>query len=282
VEPIVNGTGDVAADTARQRLPFRDQPLPWEEWAAEFRSSDKFPNEIAALIDEVTKDAEDDTARDAIKERLKRVKDLLSFPSRYRRTAPDSDLRAATDTIGGTPRERGGERSGSGSSGGRWGRAGDICTLWVDPEGVPVDEVTIDDIPETVWVTVENGRRTPPALEDRAANYLAEQNLIQANGDFRAFKDMINRWYVRYGEKRASRPVIEQAVREWFEQALVETVLGVQALQGSSEWTPDDIAKALSEEALTSAVMQRYHVDNAVKRALGSKLGPLQETKAAA
>jgi len=37
------------------------------------------------------------------------------------------------------------------------------------------------------------------------------------------------------------------------------------------------MAKALSEEALTSSVMQRYHVDNAVKRALGSKLGPLQE-----
>lgn len=71
--------------------------------------------------------------------------------------------------------------------------------------------------------------------------------------------------------------MVEQAIRESFEQALIETVIGVQALQGSPEWTPDDMAKALSDEALTSAVMQRYHVDNAVRRTLGSKLGSLQE-----
>jgi len=80
---------------------------------------------------------------------------------------------------------------------------------------------------------------------------------------------------------RAPRPTIEHAVREWFQQALVETVIGTQGLQGSSEWTPDDVAKALSEEALTAAVMQRYHVDNAVSRALGSKLGAVQEKAAA-
>ncbi len=33
----------------------------------------------------------------------------------------------------------------------------------------------------------------------------------------------------------------------------------------------------LSPEALTGAVMQRYHVANAVKRTLGSKLGTLRE-----
>ena len=59
-------------------------------------------------------------------------------------------------------------------------------------------------------------------------------------------------------------------------------MIGTQGLQGSPEWTPDDIAKALSEKALTAAVMQRYHVDNAVSRALGSKLGPVQEKVAAA
>lgn len=72
-------------------------------------------------------------------------------------------------------------------------------------------------------------------------------------------------------------PTIEHAVREWFQQALLETVIGTQGLQGSSEWTPDDIAKALSEEAPTAAVMQGYHVDNAVSRPLGSKLGAIQD-----
>jgi len=53
----------------------------------------------------------------------------------------------------------------------------------------------------------------------------------------------------------------------------VETVLGVQGLMSSKEWSQTDIDSALSEEALTTAVMQRYHVHLAVKRELSSKLG---------
>ena len=53
-------------------------------------------------------------------------------------------------------------------------------------------------------------------------------------------------------------------------------VIGVQALKDAKEWSKDDIFKALSEEALTASVMQRYHVNHAIKRELGSKLGRLQ------
>jgi hypothetical protein len=79
----------------------------------------------------------------------------------------------------------------------------------------------------------------------------------------------------------AVQPVAEDAVREWFEQALIESVIGVQSLRGSQEWSVEDIAKALSQEALTTAVMQRYHVDTSVRRALVSKLGSLKERAAA-
>ena len=67
--------------------------------------------------------------------------------------------------------------------------------------------------------------------------------------------------------------MVRDSVRAWFEQALDETVLGVQGLANSKEWSQLDIEKARSEEALTAAVMQRYHVHFAVKRELGSKLG---------
>lgn len=39
------------------------------------------------------------------------------------------------------------------------------------------------------------------------------------------------------GEVPGARATIEEVVHEWFEQALVETVIGAQALQGSLEWT---------------------------------------------
>jgi hypothetical protein len=68
---------------------------------------------------------------------------------------------------------------------------------------------------------------------------------------------------------------VEQVVHTWFEQALVETVLGIQALKDAKEWSVEDIEKALSEEALTTVVMQRYHINNNVKRELGAKLGKI-------
>jgi hypothetical protein len=51
--------------------------------------------------------------------------------------------------------------------------------------------------------------------------------------------------------------MVTDAVREWFEQQLIETVIGVRTLEGSQQWTEDPIDKALSEEALTAAVMPR-------------------------
>ena len=47
---------------------------------------------------------------------------------------------------------------------------------------------------------------------------------------------------------------------------------GFGQLRGSKEWGPEELQRALSPEALTSAVMQRYHVYIACKRA-GAKFG---------
>ena len=52
--------------------------------------------------------------------------------------------------------------------------------------------------------------------------------------------------------------------------------IGTRALQGSKEWSIDDLKESLSEQALTAAVMPRYHIEMAVKRALGARLGTLK------
>lgn len=111
--------------------------------------------------------------------------------------------------------------------------------------------------------------------------YLPEKNLLQINADFRVFTDMEERWCSFYSTISGAPPVVRDVVHEWFEQALIETVLGVQSLHGSQEWTPKNMADALSEEALTAAAMQRYHVDISAKRALGAKLGTLKDRSAA-
>ena len=66
---------------------------------------------------------------------------------------------------------------------------------------------------------------------------------------------------------------VRETVHEWFEQALIESIIGIQQLVGSKEWTDGDLDNALSEESLTAAIMPRYHVNNSVSRAMGTKFG---------
>jgi hypothetical protein len=186
-------------------------------------------------------------------------------------------------TAGGTPRKRRDDQTDSsgGKSGGRGGRAGDIYALFLKPEGTPADAVAFSNVPEVTWVSVKDNTRAPGFLEDRAARYLVEQNLIQANADFRVFTDMGERYIKLYPEVAGARSAVEDVVREWFEQALTETVMGIQSLRDSREWDMNEISAAWSEEALTSAVMPRWHIDQQIKRSLGSRLGAIKDKQSA-
>jgi hypothetical protein len=137
--------------------------------------------------------------------------------------------------------------------------------------------VKADPFPRVLWVSAQDATRAPGFLEDRAAKFLPDQNLLQINADFRVFTDMVDRWTTRYSGVAGARNVITDVVREWFQQSLIEAVVGVQALEGAREWSPEDIARALSEEALTASVMPRYHLDFSISRSLGTKLGSLKQ-----
>ncbi len=87
---------------------------------------------------------------------------------------------------------------------------------------------------------------------------------------------MVNKWVHDYKDRPGIYDTVQDAVHSWFEQALVETVIGIQALKDSKEWSINEVDKALSEEALTAVVMSHYHINNSGKRELGTKLGKLQ------
>ena len=276
VEPEADESSGLTTNTARTQLSLNSEPLPWADWAAEFR--EKMPGAISELVKESSAgaSAEDDTK--SIRERLQQILDLYKL-SRYR-PSPGGSLLIDMDAAarGGrsrpddyTPREKplGPESSERG------GAAGGAYSAYLKKDGVPGEEEK-DIWPKVFWVSVKDGTREPGELEDRAARFLLETNHLIINADFRVFTDMIDKWNREIGKGTAVTEIIRKAVHTWFQQALEETVIGIQALQKSKEWTPEDIAKAISEEALTAAVMQRYHVYNSVKRQLGSKLGKIQ------
>lgn len=85
--------------------------------------------------------------------------------------------------------------------------------------------------------------------------------------------NMTNRFLAEFSNIPDSASLVQDVVRSWFEQSLVETIIGVQSPINRKDWTPVDIDNALSEEALTAAVMQRYHIHTAVRRELSLKMG---------
>lgn len=272
----------VFSNTARTQLLIESEPLPWAEWAAEFR--DNMPEPISELMAQITGGTSSEDHKQAIKERLRQIQPLLTNPSRYRRMR-DGEVRVTDSTVGGAPRTQDEDvtRDGGSRSGTRGGRAGGIYALFVDEAGDPAEEVFTDPMPDVKWISEHHDppTRTADLLEDRAAKFMPDQNLLQINADFRIITDLVTRWCDFYSDVPGAQPVVESVIHEWFEQALIETVIAAQALKGSPQWTLDDLAKLWSEEGLTSAVLQRYHIDVNVRRALGSKLGSLREKVAA-
>jgi hypothetical protein len=277
VEPDASAGGHLTTNTARTNLLINNEPLPWADWAAEFR--EKMPSEIDELIQRKAASSSASSHFDTVRDRLKGILDLFKL-SRYRPTPAGELLIDAEAAVRGGRVAHVGPRVGEreqnwGTSTSRGGTIGNIYTLFQKKTGEPGEKVQPDPFPKWQWISVEDKTREPLDLEDRAARFLLDQNLLLLNADFRAFKDMIARWHKEFGGGETVKKTVEEVVRTWFEQALVETVMGVQALQGSKEWSQQQILAALSEEALTAAVMQRYHVNNSVKRELGAKLGKL-------
>jgi hypothetical protein len=284
IEPLQNQNGDLTANTARTQLLIEGQPLAWTELAAEFR--ERIPEPIVKLMDQVAAGTGNSDNAASIRERLKQIRDLFKF-SRYRPT-PDGKYTVddSFTNAGGKHAEsaRGNGTSVTPEGAGRartGGRAGDIYSLFADTGNTPAEDVGGFADPQVKWVSVRDKSRTIDFLEDRAAKYLPQVNTIQANADFRVFTDMVARWQKLYSHAPGAESVVDMVVKEWFQQQLVETVLGALALRKSGNWSEQEVEELWGEAALTSAVLPRYHIDERIKRSLGSKLGTLKDREVA-
>lgn len=277
VEPLPDKAIKLTSNTARTSLMINSEPLPWADWAAEFR--EKMPNEVSEIVKGYHNASAAEDSTKSIRERLKQISDLFKV-SRYK-PSPDGSVTIDLDAIARGGKSRSSDytpKGNPGTSSTKAGAAGGAYSANLKKDGVPGHETPQEPFPEpeTFWVTAKDGSRVSPDLEDRAARFLLDQNRLLINGDFRVFTDMIDKFNRELGGTPAVNDIVTAAVRTWFQQTLEETVIGIQALQKSREWSTEDIAKATSMEALTAAVMPRWHVYTSVKRELGSKLGKIQ------
>ncbi len=277
VEPDNGKVQSVRANTARTNLLIGGAATDWSVYAAAFRK--EMPDDLAEYQDQIGQNADHTDHRKAIRDRLKTVRELFRF-GRYR---PSKDgkyniLPPGANT-GGAPvtsvLSNDTTSSGGGSNG---GKKGDLYSLFAEEAGDPADLVNISNEPEVVWQSIEDEPPTRSAgdMDDRAARYLPEQNKLIINGDFRVFTDMIDRWELRYTHVPGARATVKNVVREWFTQQLMETIMSALALKHVGKWSLQEMEQLWTGEALTAAVLPRYHIDLSIKRVLGQKLGTLK------
>lgn len=279
VEPTADAGHTLNSNTARTHLLLDGHSLPWADWAAEFR--EHMPDELVQLQQEIGAKSGEQDYKKAIQERLKQIRDLLRFkrfkPSKAGEVNVDPEAGAQGGTSGHASNGSGG---GGGSQGNKGGKAGDIYALFAESGGQPADPVDSLNEPNVSWLSVEDGTRKSPHLDNRAAKFMPQENLLQINGDFRVFTDMVQRWSNAYADVPGAPLTVKAVVHEWFTQQLIEAVMSAMALKNSGNWSMQELEKLWSEEALTAAVLPRWHVDQNIKRSLGAKLGKTTQVAA--
>jgi len=225
IEPANDRTNKLTTNTSRTSLLINNESLPWADWAADFR--EKIPPELAAFIEEKAQASVATDHTKTIRDRLKEIMDLFKV-SRYK-PSPEGSFKFDEEQLlrGGLSGKQNtynptGTTRRQGASG---GTGGNIYSAFEKKDGLPAHKVNPDLFPEVRWVTVENDTRTPGMIEDRAAKFLPEQNLLLINADFRVYNDMKDFFLKEYGSQPAVRGTVDEAVRNWFEQSLIETIL---------------------------------------------------------
>jgi hypothetical protein len=142
-----------------------------------------------------------------------------------------------------------------------------------DETGVKAKQVKPDPFPNFMWVSISEGTRDPEdGLEDRAARYVESENTIKGNKDFQGYKDIVE-YFTEIYKGEEFQKIIVEAVYEYFQQQLIETVAGVLSLRGRKFWSYDQCKMAWNEEALTASICCRYHILEAIDKQL-SKILP--------
>lgn len=99
-------------------------------------------------------------------------------------------------------------------------------------------------------------------------------SLVKANRDFRGYRDLVGFFSKEFNP--AGDPAVDHKivgyVEEWLEFQFIESIMTVRNLVNFRTWQPDDVSKALSPQALTTALMARFHIVERIKRSLNSDL----------
>jgi len=136
-------------------------------------------------------------------------------------------------------------------------------------ETVVEEEVQEDFFPRVEWTTEAQS----PQLAGRAAEFIEYSNIILANQDFKGLKDIFAYFSTQYDLPPERMREIQNAILENTEQSLMESVAGVLSLKAEPSWR-GHYQQALSKEALSAVVMQRFWSVKTIESELAGLISP--------
>ena len=135
----------------------------------------------------------------------------------------------------------------------------------VVPEETPVPQVEEQPnyFPRVEWTTQAHS----PQLAGRAAEFIEYSNIVLANQDFKGLQDLFKYFDQQYTLSDTASQAVRHAIMQNAEQALMESVAGVLSLKNDPSWR-GHYQQALSKEALSALVMQRFWSVKAIEKDL--------------
>lgn len=272
---LIEPNSDYEQDTARRSVVGKDgSALPWEKWQNEFKS--KMPEELVKFEKEAADKLGSNDYTDNLKDKLK---DLLKFfkLGKYKKNpggsifVTDEEIESESGNVllGNNKRQK----KITSSPGKKHGEIKEMLSMYEKKSQTKGNRVEADPYPEVKWVSLSEGTRDETEMVDRAARYHKNLNIVRANRDFSGFETVKQNFLDTYGKLNPNAPeIIINAIEEQFTMQLMEVVAGANQLEGRVHWTVEDCEKALSEEALTTAVSVRSNIIERANRVIKTKL----------
>lgn len=269
VEPDLSG-GDIFSDTARSSLKKGGEPLPWTEWANEFR--ERMPAELKQMMEDEIASSKSEDNSESNRARLKEIEELLKYGN-YRKS-PSGAQPIEPGATGGEAGDRKLGRQGGSGGGGGGGRGGNPYADLAQGGQERGDPVRNDPYPKVRWLAEADGE-FPEELRDRAAFYDFSNNFLTMNKDFRGYRDLVAHFAKEFTveEDGAQAGVISKKVEEILELQAVEVIYAMRSLKADEKWTGDPIKAALTPEALTACLSPRWALLQIIRRNLSHALG---------
>jgi len=271
---------NVTTDPSRSFLSVGSaEKIPWDDWGDQFAAN--MPEELRKMEEEASEKATDEDMDKAAASMLKKWMKNFEIPKF--RIEDDAELEVSSpDDIGGTPQtgNSDGSRPGEGESEPNPdGEKGHKFSDFIKRKGTKGTEAKGQDIiPKVEWVSPDD----QPHLEDRAGEYIRQQNRLLINKEFRGFTTLIDTVLAeKGGNKPGARATVEEMAKLHYQVSICETIIRVQMLKkGGKTWKQEEVDGALSDVSLTASVMSHKLLHDRIATSVGHRLGKVMKKAA--